>query len=43
MYQTEKTNHGLAGFIIILLSFLEKELDTKQNHNFLGARKFRCL
>jgi hypothetical protein len=25
------------------MSFLEKELDTKQNHNFLGARKFRCL
>jgi hypothetical protein len=25
------------------MSFLEKELDTKQNHNFLGAKKFRCL
>jgi len=25
------------------LSFLEKELETKQNHNFLGAKKIRCL
>jgi len=23
------------------MSFLEKELDTKQNHNFLGAKKIQ--
>jgi hypothetical protein len=23
------------------MSFLEKELNTKKNHNFLGARKFK--
>jgi len=27
----------------VRMSFLEKELDTKQNHNFLDAKKFRCL